>query len=149
MAVHLSQLSTHPERINFALFMFLARLVLPYFTRLSKKTARFSEENIFYMQHVLIFSTTFVWCFYNQDSSVKYELGRSYGNVSFFLFYPNVNTLDACLQYRLSRKSDHWDRHMTRQIVSFRNFANAPERRKTMSEVATSVITAMRPMYYK
>jgi len=67
----------------------------------------------------------------------------------FFLFYPNLNTLDACLQYRLSRKFDHWDRHMTRQLVSFRNFVNAPERRKTMSEVAASVITVMRPMYYK
>jgi len=38
---------------------------------------------------------------------------------------------------------------MTKQIVSFRNFLHAPERRKAMSEVAASVITVMRPMYYK
>lgn len=82
-----------------------------------------------------------------KKTPVKYELGTSSGNVFFFLFYPNLNTLFACLQYRLSRKSYHWDRQMARQIVSFRNFANAPERRKPTSEVAS--LTAMRPMYYK
>lgn len=83
-----------------------------------------------------------------KKTSLKYELGRSSGNVFFFLFYPNLNTRDALHQYRLSRKSDHWGRHMTRQIVSFRNFANAPER-KAMSDVTASVPTVMRPKHYK
>jgi hypothetical protein len=89
-----------------------SRLVLPSFARLSRKQHDFRKK-MFFTCGVSWFGT-----FTNQeDSSMKYELGRSSGNVCFFLFYPNLNTLDACLQYRLSRKSYHWDRHMTRQIV--------------------------------
>lgn len=41
------------------------------------------------------------------------------------------------------------DGQVTKQIVVSWNSANAPERRNAMAEVATSVITVMRPLYYK
>jgi len=47
MDVHLSQLSAHAERIRFAPFMFLARLVLPCFARLSRKRHDFREKMCF------------------------------------------------------------------------------------------------------
>ena len=88
MAVHLSQLSAHAERIQFAPFMFMSRLVLPFLhdcpengTIFGRKCFSHSAYLDFLYKFCLILTQT-------TKTPVKHELGRFPGNVFSFNFIP-------------------------------------------------------------